>query len=222
MPLFKRLDFNGNPHLGVFARTNDELTFVAPQLTKRDYDELAEALETKVVEVTIGGSRLVGSLVAMNKRAALVSSLADPADLKVFKDHGLEVALLDDRLNAAGNNILVNDRSALVHPSLGPGTLDAIASLFDVEAKAGTIAGVPTVGMAAVVTSRGLLVHPRAGESEVNDLASFFGVEAQIGTVNHGAPYIGAGLVANRNGAVCGTSTTGIEIGRIEDALHLY
>jgi translation initiation factor 6 len=220
--LFKRLDFNGNPHLGVFARTNDEVTFVATQLMERDYQELAETLGTNVVQTTIGGSRLVGSLVAMNARAALVSSLADPADLTVFKEAGLEVALLQDRLNAAGNNVLVNERAALVHPSLGAKTVDMVASLFDVEAQAGTIAGVPTVGMAAVVTEEGLLVHPRTPEPEVNELASFFGVEAQIGTVNHGAPYIGAGLVANRLGAVSGTPTTGIEIGRIEDALRLY
>lgn len=220
--MFRRLDINGNPHVGVFARTNDEVTFTATQLTDRDYRHLQEALETELVALTIGGSRLIGSLLAVNKRAAMVSSLVDPADVKRIEEAGLEVAVLDDSLNAAGNNILVGDKAALVHPSLSAATVDRVGSLFGVETRQGTIAGVPTVGMAATVTAKGLLLHPRTTPEEVNDLATFFGVEAHIGTVNHGAPYIGAGLTANAKGAVSGTPTTGIEIGRIEDALHLY
>lgn len=42
-----------------------------------------------------------------------------------------------------------------------------------------------------------------------------------IGTVNHGVPYVGAGMVANGKGAIMGSKTTGIEMGRIEDALDL-
>jgi translation initiation factor 6 len=40
-----------------------------------------------------------------------------------------------------------------------------------------------------------------------------------IGTVNHGDPMIGTGLVANSKGAIIGRNTTGIEMGRIEEAL---
>ena len=40
-----------------------------------------------------------------------------------------------------------------------------------------------------------------------------------IGTVNHGYPVIGSGLVANTKGAIIGKLTTGIEMGRIEEAL---
>lgn len=220
--MFRRLDINGNPHVGVFVRTNDEVTFAANQLTDKDYGQIREALETDLVALTIGGSRLIGSLLAINKRAAMVSSLVDPADVKRIEETGLEVAVFDDSLNAAGNNILVNDKAALVHPSLRSETVDRIGSLFGVETRQATIASVPTVGMAATVTAKGLLLHPRTTPEEVNDLATFFGVEAHIGTVNHGTPYIGAGLAANAKGAISGTPTTGIEIGRIEDALHLY
>ena len=46
-----------------------------------------------------------------------------------------------------------------------------------------------------------------------------FKVDVMIGTVNHGVPMIGSGLVANVNGAIVGSLTTGIEMGRIEEAL---
>lgn len=220
--MFKRLDFHGNPHVGVFARTSDAFTFIAPQLTENNYADVQEALGTELVPLTIGGAHIVGSLVALNSRAALVSNLVSQDDLPAFRDRGLKVAVLDHRINAAGNNVLVNDRAALVHPGLGADMVDFVASLFDVDARAGTVAGIPTVGMAAVVTNKGLLLHPRCPKDEVAELSAFFGVEGDIGTVNHGAPYIGAGVVANVRGAVAGGASTGIEIGRIEESLKLF
>jgi translation initiation factor 6 len=42
------------------------------------------------------------------------------------------------------------------------------------------------------------------------------------GTVNFGLPLVGAGIVANSNGAVCGRQSTGVELGRMEEALNLF
>ena len=50
-------------------------------------------------------------------------------------------------------------------------------------------------------------------------LEDIFDVKVMIGTVNHGVPLIGSGLVANTKGAIIGDLTTGIEMGRIEEAL---
>ena len=55
---------------------------------------------------------------------------------------------------------------------------------------------------------------------EKRQLEKIFNVSAMIGTVNHGVPLIGSGLVANTKGAIVGNLTTGIELGRIEEALN--
>jgi translation initiation factor 6 len=73
--------------------------------------------------------------------------------------------------------------------------------------------------MAAVVTNKGCLCHPKIDEEELQQLESLFHVKAMIGTVNHGFPMIGSGLVANDHGALIGKMTTGIEMGRIDEAL---
>jgi translation initiation factor 6 len=73
--------------------------------------------------------------------------------------------------------------------------------------------------MAAVVTNKGLLCHPKVTPEEKSMLEEIFDVGVMIGTVNHGVPLIGSGLVANSKGAVMGNLTTGIEMGRIEEAL---
>ena len=73
--------------------------------------------------------------------------------------------------------------------------------------------------MAAVVTNKGCLCHPKITEEEKQHLEDLFEVNVMIGTVNHGYPMIGSGLVANTKGAIIGNRTTGIEMGRIEEAL---
>jgi translation initiation factor 6 len=97
--------------------------------------------------------------------------------------------------------------------------LKKIEKVFDVPVYKGTISSLNTVGMAAVVTNKGLLCHPKVTEEEKRVLEKVFGVNVMIGTVNHGVPLIGSGLVANTKGAIIGNLTTGIEMGRIEEAL---
>jgi len=94
-----------------------------------------------------------------------------------------------------------------------------IKKTLDVPVFKGTIGSLKTVGMAAGVTNKGLLCHPKASDEEKSQLENVFGVNVMIGTVNHGSPVIGSGLVANTKGAIIGNHTTGIEMGRIEEAL---
>jgi translation initiation factor 6 len=122
-------------------------------------------------------------------------------------------------LNAAGNDILVNDFGGLVHPDMNETVIKEIEKVLQVPLQKGTIAGLKTVGMAAVATNKGVLCHPLVSEEEKQVLSNVFQVPVMIGTVNHGVPLIGSGLIANVKGFVVGSLTTGIEMGRIEEAL---
>ncbi len=42
---------------------------------------------------------------------------------------------------------------------------------------------------------------------------------ADIGTINYGGPLVGSGLLANDHGYICGSDTSGPELGRIDQAL---
>ena len=117
--------------------------------------------------------------------------------------------------------ILINDNGCLVHPDIKDESLTRIKDMFNFPIHRGTIATLNTIGMAAVVTNKGLLCHPKVTEQELDLLKKVFNVPVMIGTVNHGVPLIGTGLIANTHGAIMGSLTTGIEMGRIEEALHL-
>ena len=69
----------------------------------------------EVVGTTLGGSNLLGSLVVANSNGVLITDFAFSDELEKLQEFG-PVEKLEDKLNAVGNNILVNDKKALVHP----------------------------------------------------------------------------------------------------------
>ncbi|MEA2054061.1 MAG: translation initiation factor IF-6 [Candidatus Thermoplasmatota archaeon] len=220
--MLRRLDFNSNPYLGVFCRANDDIAFVHPFLQEKEKKIVEEILKVRVIEASIGGSTIIGSLLALNSHGAVVTDFIGEDEIDIIaKNFDGNMLVIEDKFNAAGNNILVNDYGALIHPMMKDKTINDIKGVLDVKTERGTIAGIKTVGMAAVATNKGVLCHPKLDEEEKKKLEELFGVDVNIGTINHGVPYVGAGMVANVNGAIVGSKTTGIEMGRIEDALSL-
>jgi translation initiation factor 6 len=218
--LFRRLDPFGNPNVGVYVRATSTHLFVPPGLTEQNLRDLGDALGLPPLQLTIGGSELIGSLVAANAHGAVVADFTTDREVAALAAAGLEVVRLESsRLNAAGNNILCNDRGAIVHPDLGAKAVQAVEQALQVPVERSPVAGLPTVGTAAVATNRGVLCHPLATEAELAFIKKCLHAPARIGTVNHGHGLVGAGIAANQNGVAVGSRTTGIELGRIDEAL---
>jgi len=215
-----RLDFNENPNVGVCCRTNEDIAFIQKGLTKKVKKKIISVLDVTLVELSIADANIVGSLLTINSNGAVATDLIDDASIKIIEDQGLDVFVVGDKINAAGNDILVNDTGALVHPRLKDEALKEIEDVFKVPVHRGTIGSLDIVGMAAVVTNKGLLCHPKVTPDEKRQLEKIFNVSVMIGTINHGVPLIGSGLITNTKGAIVGNLTTGIELGRIEEALN--
>ena len=217
--MLQLLDFNENPNVGVYCEANDSVVFLQKRLLKKAKKKISSALDVKIVELTIADSTIIGSLLVLNSKGAVVTNVADEETLNIIEEQGLDVFVVKDVINAAGNDILANDNGALVHPDIRDYSMKKIGETLGVPVQRGTIASLKTVGMAAAVTNKGCLCHPKVTDEEKKQLESVFDVNVMIGTVNHGFPMIGSGLVANSNGAIIGNLTTGIEMGRIEEAL---
>jgi translation initiation factor 6 len=217
--MLELLDFNENPNVGVFCRANDSIAFIRRGLLKRVKKKISSVLDVKLVELSIADATIIGSLLVFNSNGAIITDFADVDAINIIKDQGLNVCIIHDNINAAGNDILVNDNGSLVHPDLKDDSIMDIERTLKVPVYRGTIGSLKTVGMAAVVTNNGLLCHPKVTDEEKRLLEKVFDVNVMIGTVNHGSPVIGSGLVANTKGAIIGNLTTGIEMGRIEEAL---
>ncbi|WP_254272470.1 translation initiation factor IF-6 [Haloarcula marina] len=215
-----RAAFSGSSYVGVFARATDDCVLVRPDLDESLQNDLADELEVPVIPTTIGHSGTVGALATGNENGLLVTSRVRDAEIERIRDAvDVSVTKLPGRLNAAGNIVCCNDSGAYVHPDLSREAVQAVRDGLGVPVERGVIAGVNTVGTAAVATNSGVLCHPKATDGELDALEDLLDVPADIGTVNYGGPLVGSGLVANDFGYVCGTDTSGPELGRIDAAL---
>jgi len=213
--MLKKYAIESHPYIGVFSSGSEELVVVPPVEQGEVFEE---ALGSTVVKTTIGGTRVNGSLMGMNSEGAVVSDIIEDREIENLLEY-MDVTVIPDAQNALGNNILMNDHGALIHPDIQDEAMKAISTELDVEVKKGTIAGIKMVGSVAVATNKGLICHPHVTEEEIDKLEDLFKVPVSKGTANHGSGWIGTCLVANSKGAVIGNLTTPIEMGRIEEGL---
>lgn len=215
-----RAAFFGSSAIGVFTRATDDCVLVRRDVEDDLREELETELEAPAVPTTIGGSSTVGALSVGNENGLLVSSRITDAERETIEAvSDLPITELPGRINAAGNVVLANDTGAYVHPDLDREAVRAVKEGLGVPVERGELAGLRTVGTAAVATDEGVLCHPKTTDGELDFLEELLDVYADIGTINYGGPLVGSGLVANDAGYVVGQDTTGPELGRIEDAL---
>ncbi len=219
--MLKLGDVNGNPYVGVYCAASEDYAILPDVVEDKVSRELGRILGVSVIRTNIAGATIVGSLVAMNSHGMVVSNFAERHELARLPK-GLRVSKMEEKLNAAGNTILANDRAALVHPAASRDSLRMIQDVLGVETMRRSVAGLDTVGSACIVTNKGLICHPRTTEDELKDLSAFFKVPASVATLNYGTPYLGACAVANTKGAYIGFRSTPIELGRLEDGLGLF
>lgn len=212
--------YNGNPFIGVYCVANEELSLVPLDCQDSLIDDIKTCLEVDVIRTSLASSTILGTLMAMNSYGAVTSDMVSLSELRPLRGK-LRFRRVKDRVNAFGNNILVNDNAALVNPDLDNASIRTISDILNVEVVKGSVAGYNTVGSVCAVTNKGLLCHPLATKEEQDMLKSLFKVPVAVGTLNYGSRTVGAGILANTKGAAVGSKTTPIEMGRVEDALYL-
>jgi len=225
MALIQKNLFN-SPYSGVFCATNDTLTFIPPGIPEDDMQAISEALGTQNEVITVGGSSVLGTLLTMNNKGILVSNLITSLEIEKFesisKIYGLKFGILSDRSNANGNNFLINDNGGFCNENLSSSSIKSAEEVLGIKIKALSLNKMDTLGMIGCINNKGGLCHPDISDEDRYTMDKLLGVPVMDGTVNFGMPLVGAGVVSSSNGAVCGQQSTGIELGRIEEALKLF
>ncbi len=216
--MIRKVSIAGSPFVGVYASANNEIVV----LPKMDIDKriFEKTLNVEAYLTMLGGSPLIGSLMVMNSKGAVITNFASEEEVKFLMER-MNVLFVEDRINAIGNDVLANDKAALVHVDFDRETVKYIEDALDVEVIKGTIGGIKTVGSAAIVTNKGMVVHPKVDEEELKSLKEIFGVPVYVSTANYGSLYVGASVVANDFGAIVGDKTSNVEVDRIENALDI-
>ncbi len=214
----------GSPHIGTYIVVTDNLALVPRGTDIELRRKIKEVLSVEdIVETSIAGTALIGIFTVASGKKVVVPSIVKEEEVEEMRSLGLNVDVVDtSNFNALGNVILHNSRAAIFHPELDKEVATQIATALNLTTYTHSpIAGIPTVGSAAVVTDKGGLVHPNANDEELKKLSELFGVELDVGTVNFGIGFIKSGLVANNYGVLVGELTTGPEIVRVIKAFKV-
>jgi translation initiation factor 6 len=211
----------GNPWIGMFIKTNDEITMLPVDSMEKLEDHLVERLGTRAVKVSMSDSNLLGLYLAMNSSGVVLPNVARDEEIALLKREGLNVHVCRDRHNAMGNNMAVNDKGGVINPYVEKDEAKAIGDALGIELVPMTVAGFSTVGSACIASNGGFLAHYKAGEEDMARLREALKVHGSKGTVNTGTGFVSYGVVANSKGYVAGEDTTAFEMGRLEEALGL-
>ena len=217
--MIKKLSIFGSDFIGVYVKSFKDMAFIPKNLNDDIEKVIQDTLKVETKRIIINNFSLIGTMIAFNSNGIVVSGLSGPEDFQGIDLDGRNILFLKDRLNAVGNNIITNDKTAVIHPSFIESSEKAIEDTLGVEVIKSTIAGVKTVGAVAVLNDKGMLVSPESSEDEIQKLKDLFGVNVNTGTANFGSYYIGASIITNSSGILVGNATTSIEIGRIDDTL---
>ena len=141
----------------------------------------------------------------------------------MLKEQSLDIniSVLESGLNAVGNNILANDKIAIVNPDFDAVAVQSISDALGVETVKDEIGGFKTVGANNILTNRGLVITNNATDAQKAKVDRITGFNSISTTANTGALSLGLSVVANSKGIVVGDSTTGFELARIMEGLEL-
>ena len=207
-----------NPFIGLFLKTNDSLSFAPKRLPQKNVAQLESVLKTRVVELFVNQSPLLGLMLALNNNGVVLPVFAEEEEKRLLRKEGLNVCVLSKPL-APGNLILANDKGVLASPLLSKKDVVAVRDCLGAEVFQQALAGLNVVGSSSVVTNNGVLAFNQASEVELKFLKKIFAAPALNGSCNTGVEFNALGVVANSHGALVGETTTGFEIQRVYEAL---
>ena len=218
-----KYNLRGSDYIGVFAVATDRYVFAGAGLTEASRKVVAEALGVECIPSSVSGSDMIGIFARANSNGIALSNITEEWELGLIRKAcvGLNVVRIESDLNTIGNNVLVNDKIAIINPDYDNKAKVQIEDAFGVETIRMEIGQFKTVGANNILTNKGIVVNNRAAENEEAELEGLTGFRPEKTTANLGALGIGLSTVSNSFGLIAGRLTTGYEFSRIHDGLGI-
>ena len=218
--MIARTNFEGDSNVGAYGIATDRFVFVSPNMSEKSLGDLERVFNLPLIQSTVATLDAVGLMSAATSNGILVPYTTTDEELKRLKKNSeVNVDWIDDRMTALGNIIAANDHGAICHPDFSTKSIQKISEVLGVEVVPGTIAKLPIVGANSVITNQGAVVHPLATDEEMDHISELLKVHIEVGTVNRGSPYTSLGVLANADGMIAGSDTTGVELAHISQVL---
>lgn len=216
-----RYNIFGSDYVGAFAACTERYIFIGSGIGDKAGRLMEETLDTQAIPMQVCGTDFIGVFCRANSNGIAVSELAYADDLRSLKGVDLKIQVIDSDLNAIGNNVLANDKIAVINPDYSRLAEKQIADALDVEIIRASIGGYKTVGANNILTNKGMLINNRSTDTEKEQIDKLTTFDSIRTTANTGSVAIGLSVLANSKGIVAGNTTTGYELVRIMQGLEL-
>lgn len=217
----EKLRILGNDYVGAWVTATDKFFLLGNDVSAGEERTIRNTLGVDGIRTSVGGFGFTGIYISANSNGVLMPHGTEEQELRALRQQlpNARVEILASEYNALKNNILANDRIAIINPSYSREEEKKIADVLNVETARSAIGGYSTVGANNILTNRGLVLNNRASEREKSRTEELVGMKSEQSTANLGSVSVGLCTIANSNGLVVGDATTGFELARIADAL---
>ena len=219
------LSFHGDPNIGLHGLATDKYCIVGKCVSDKQVKELEDVLKVPVYRATIYGTDLAGLFLAGNSSVLLVPKIVFENELKNLKiameKINVKIFVIDTDHTAFGNNILLNDKNAIISTVFNKEAEKQIHTALGFKPIMMDLAGTSVPSSVGKITNKGAIFSPNLSDDDIRKLEKLLGFELGLGTVNLGNPFISAGLIANSFGLAIGEQSSGFEISRVDESLGL-
>ncbi len=214
-----KANYQGNPNIGLFCYATDKYCLIPSELPKQIRKQFEEVLQVPLYEMTAAGTSLLGVFFAGNDNMLLVPEIMFDSELEQLERFKIKYTLINTKLTALGNNLLVNNKICIASPEYTEEEINKISKSLDVKVKQGKISGLKIVGSLAKINGKGGLISAETEDFEKKFLEKNLNLKLTKGTINFGSPYISSGMICNSKGFIVGDMSGGPEIQNADEAL---
>ena len=211
--------FGGSPFIGIFSCITEKIGLLPLYTEKKEVQRTEEFFEIEVIQTSIAGSSLIGSLVKGNRKGFILPETTEKKEEKFLEEQGIKAKKING-LTALGNLVGLNDFGGIASPLIQKNAFKEIKDFFGVKLKQMTLGNSEVVGSCLVATNKGFVVHPEIKENELKEIESIFKVQGNPSTANYGDPFVANDILANSKGVLIGEYTSNAEMLMIDEGLR--
>ncbi len=201
------------PYIGAYSKVFGNSAVVNKNAPQGFLRKIIKVLKIDSIAVTnIAGVHAVSSMISANSNFIIVPDTIDEEELNELNKLSREVLVMESKLKAWGNMMLLSDRGVLFSPRVSKQDAEKIVDSLSIDYGFSTLANYMAVGALAVTGGKICFVSKILNEEEKKLLEDLLKLKTYSITVNDGLMFIRLGMLASPHGILVGESTTGSEL----------
>lgn len=217
----RKLTYYGVDAIGLYSLALEDFALVPNDAPKKFRWNLKEELKVEIITLSIFGGDAIGIYGKAYENLLALPDILFEEEENILKEYGVDYVKVSVKWNALGNNLVFNHKRAWVSPKYTEKEVKEFEDVLGVEVERKELSGYKTPGSLLILTKRGSVGSYVLGENLREEVKEAFSLPYApvLTSANFGTAFLNISIIANSKGVCVGSSTTGVEMARIEEGL---